>query len=361
MSSPIAVLDSAERRLNELGYKQELRRTMTMTKVMGIAFSTVTLFTGIIPLYGFSLSFVGPIGVIWGWVVVCFFTWFIALALAEICSSFPTTGSLYFWAAHLAGPRWGPFASWCCAWLELVGMIAGVASQAYAGSQVLQNIILLATGTHKNGGYLAPPWLFLIMYITLAVIWAFLNTFTLDLVSYFGIASMWWQVIGGMLLVFYLPFVAPKTQSVSFVFTHFEEFPNFGKVPSKAYGFILSFLVAQYALFGYDAAAHLTEETKGAETTGPRAILCSLGMISILGGAVVLALTFSIQDPQYLYDPNNETAGEFVPAQILFDAFYGRYHSVTGAVMMLIIIMGSFFFGGLVAVTSAARMVSRKS
>lgn len=43
-----------------------------------------------------------------------------------------TTGSLYFWAAHLAGPRWGPFASWCCAWLEAIGLISGI------GAQVLQ-------------------------------------------------------------------------------------------------------------------------------------------------------------------------------------------------------------------------------
>eukprot|EP00250_Pteridium_aquilinum_P012569 c20807_g1_i4 orf=708-1199(+) len=40
-----------------------------------------------------------------------------------------TAGSLYFWTAHLAGPMWGPFASWCCAWLELLGTIAGVGAQ----------------------------------------------------------------------------------------------------------------------------------------------------------------------------------------------------------------------------------------
>lgn len=42
-----------------------------------------------------------------------------------------TTGSLYFWAAHLAGPKWGPFASWCCAWLETIGLIAGIGTQVW--------------------------------------------------------------------------------------------------------------------------------------------------------------------------------------------------------------------------------------
>ncbi|KAL5058702.1 hypothetical protein RYX36_030306 [Vicia faba] len=38
------------------------------------------------------------------------------------------------------------------------------------------------------------------------------------------------------------------------------------------------------------------------------------------------------QDFAYLYDPNNETAGAFVPAQILYDAFHGRYHNSAGAI-----------------------------
>lgn len=47
-----------------------------------------------------------------------------------------------------------------------------------------------------------------------------------------------------------------------------------------------------------------------------------------------------------------------MPAQILYDAFHGRYHSSTGAIILLFIIWGSFFFGGLSITTSAARVVS---
>jgi amino acid permease len=51
----------------------------------------MTLFTGIVPLYGSSLLYVGPAGLVWGWVVVSFFTWFVGFAMAEICSSFPVS------------------------------------------------------------------------------------------------------------------------------------------------------------------------------------------------------------------------------------------------------------------------------
>ncbi len=63
----------------------------TLFKCLAITFSTITLFTGIVPLYGSSLMYAGPVGVVWGWVVVTFFTWFVGFAMAEICSSFPVS------------------------------------------------------------------------------------------------------------------------------------------------------------------------------------------------------------------------------------------------------------------------------
>ncbi|KAL0378195.1 UNVERIFIED_CONTAM: Amino-acid permease BAT1 [Sesamum radiatum] len=318
-------MDSAEKRLNELGYKQELRREMTLFKTLAISFSTMTLFTGITPLYGSSLLYAGPAPLVWGWIVVSFFTWFVGLAMAEICSSFPTTGSLYFWAAHLAGPKWGPFASWCCAWLETIGLIAGIGTQAYAGSQTLQSIILLCTGTNKDGGYFAPRWLFLCMYMGLTVIWAVLNTFALEVIAFIDIISIWWQVIGGLVIVVMLPLVALTRQPASYVFSSFEMAPDSTGISSKPYAAVLALLVSQYSLYGYDAAAHLTEETKGADKNGPIAILSSIGIISVFGWAIYWLLP--------------------------------SVFSATGAIILLFIIWGSFFFGGLSITTSAARVV----
>lgn len=107
------------------------------------------------------------------------------------------------------------------------------------------------------------------------------------------------QVIGGLAIVIMLPLVALTTQSASYVFTHFETASESTGISNVVYAAILSVLVSQYSLYGYDAAAHLTEETKGADKNGPIAILSSIGIISIFGWAYILALTFSIQ--VYLY------------------------------------------------------------
>ncbi|GER35244.1 amino-acid permease [Striga asiatica] len=250
----------------------------------------MTLFTGITPLYGSCLLYAGPAPLVWGWLVVSFFTCFVGLAMAEICSSFPTTGSLYFWANYLAGPSCGPFASWCCDWLETIGLIAGIGTQAYGGSQTLQSIILLCTGTNKNGGYFAPKWLILCMYVALTVIWAVLNTFTLEVIAFIDVISIWWQVIGGLVIMIALPLVSLTRQPASYVFTTFEMAPESTGISSKAYAAILSLLVSQYSLFGYDAAAYLTEETKDADKNG----LCIILGLPILKLNVIFTAITSI-------------------------------------------------------------------
>lgn len=112
------------------------------------------------------------------------------------------------------------------------------------------------------------------------------------------------QIIGGVVIVIMLPLVSLTRQSASYVFTHFELSPESTGISSKPYAVILSVLVSQYSLYGYDAAAHLTEETKGADRNGPIAILSSIAIISMLGWAYILALTFSIQVPISSYRMN---------------------------------------------------------
>jgi amino acid transporter len=51
-----------------------------------------------------------------GWIVVSFFTMFVALGMAEIVSAIPTAGGPYYWAALLAPAKHSAFASWITGW-----------------------------------------------------------------------------------------------------------------------------------------------------------------------------------------------------------------------------------------------------
>ena len=80
--------------------------------------------------------------------------------------------------------------------------------------------------------------------------------------------SVWWHVIGVAIIVGVLAFVPDNHQSASFVFT---EFVNNTGWQSSLYVALIGLLLAQYTLTGYDASAHMTEETHDAVASPARA------------------------------------------------------------------------------------------
>ena len=85
-------LERDEKRLQELGYKQELKRDWGLLHNFGISFSIISVITGITTLFEYGLVTGGPGVMSVGWIVVSFFTMFIALSMAEVVSAIPTSG-----------------------------------------------------------------------------------------------------------------------------------------------------------------------------------------------------------------------------------------------------------------------------
>nr|XP_019701557.1 amino-acid permease BAT1 homolog [Elaeis guineensis] len=108
--------DSDDSRLRQLGYKQELSRRLSALSNFSVTFSIISILTGITTLFNTGLEFGGPVTMIYGWPIAGGFTLVVGLAMAEICSAYPTSGGLYFWSARLCGDQWGPFASWITGW-----------------------------------------------------------------------------------------------------------------------------------------------------------------------------------------------------------------------------------------------------
>ena len=108
--------DTGQARLGELGYKQELKRDLSLLSNFAFSFTIISVLTGVTTLYNTGLNFGGPATMTFGWFVAGAFTMTVGLSMAEICSSFPTSGGLYYWSARLSGNRWSPFASWITGW-----------------------------------------------------------------------------------------------------------------------------------------------------------------------------------------------------------------------------------------------------
>ena len=117
-----------EKILHKLGYAQELFRAMGGFQNFAISFTIISILAGCLTSYYIAFESGGPIAVTWGWLLIGALATIIALAMAEIASSFPTAGGLYYWASKLGSPGWG----WATGWFNLIGQIAVTARSATA-------------------------------------------------------------------------------------------------------------------------------------------------------------------------------------------------------------------------------------
>ncbi|KAJ6356825.1 hypothetical protein OIU78_004842 [Salix suchowensis] len=275
-------LDTGNARLKELGYKQELKRDLSVFSNFAFSFSIISVLTGITTLYNTGLNFGGPVSLQYGWFIAGGFTMIVGLSMAEICSSYPTSGGLYYWSAKLAGPNWAPFASWITGWFNIVGQWAVTTSVDFSLAQLIQVIILLSTGGKNGGGYEASKYVVIGIHGGILLMHAALNSLPISVLSFFGQLAAAWNLVGVLVLMILIPLVATERASAKFVFTHFNT-DNDDGINSKPYIFVLGLLMSQYTLTGYDASAHMTEETKNADKNGPKGIISAIGISVIFG------------------------------------------------------------------------------
>ncbi|MEU7057416.1 amino acid permease [Streptomyces sp. NPDC046197] len=324
-----------EQRLRELGYRPVLARRMGGFGNFAISFSVISVLSGCMTLYGFGLSTGGPAVMLWGWAGVGLFVLCVGLALAEVTSAYPTSGALYYMADRLGGRRWG----WYTGWLNLLGLLGAIAGIDYGAA--------LFTGAFANlrWGFQPTPGRTMLIFVAILLLHAVLNLFGVRLVSLLNSVSVWWHLAGVGLIVGALAIVPAHHRSASFVFT---KFVNDTGWSSPVYVAAVGLLLAQYTFSGYDASAHLSEETSNASVSAARGIVRSIWVSWIAGFVLLAGLTFAIQD----YDATRNSATGVPPAQILLDGL-----GPDGASVLLLVVVVAQLFCGNAEVAAASRMV----
>ena len=131
------------------------------------------------------------------------------------------------------------------------------------------------------------------LFAAILVLHGVLNQFGVTLVALLNNVSVWWHILGVLVIVGVLAFAPSHHQSASYVFTHFANGSGWG---SKVYVLMLGLLLAQYTFTGYDASAHMTEETRDAAVAGPRGIVTSIVVSLFAGWLLLIGITFAIQN-----------------------------------------------------------------
>src|SRR5450432_1407401 len=163
-TSGLSVIDNDEKRLHELGYAQELHRGMGWFSNFAVSFTIISILTGGITTYYLGMVAGGPRIIIWGWLFVGAMVLLVGAGMAEVCSSYPTAGGLYYWAAKMAKPEKAPVWSWFTGWFNLLGQVAVTASIDFGLATFIGFFLSLVSGFSPT-----PKSLFLIYTIVLIV------------------------------------------------------------------------------------------------------------------------------------------------------------------------------------------------
>ena len=332
-------LSDDERRLAELGYKQELSRSWSGFSNFAISFSIISILAGCFTTFGQAWNNGGPVAISWGWPIISAFILLIGFTMSELVSAYPTSGGIYWWASKLGGAKAGYYTGW----LNLIGLLAVVASVAY-GCATFLDATLSTYSTGWADGYSLTRVFVIFLVILLAS--GLLNVFSGHLMAVVNNISVWWHVFGAAAVVAILVFLPEKHQSVSFVFT--ERINNSGYADGKYWFLVLplGLLLTQYTITGFDASAHLSEETQGASNQAARGIWQSIFYSAIGGWIVLLAFLFAVQDPDGVTE-----AGGFV------GSIFTQALSSGWAGTVLLIATAGQFFCTTSCITSCSRML----
>src|SRR3954449_528861 len=278
-------LDQDEQRLAELGYKQSLQRGWSGFSNFAISFTIISIFAGTFTTYGQAWNNGGPIAISWGWPIICGLILLVAVSMSELVSRYPTAGGIYWWSSRLGGTAWG----WFTGWFNLVGLVGVVASVVYASAQFLYallNLYGLDLGFVNFGDsahVLLETFCLFAMILTLH---ALINIFSSPLVALFNNISVGWHVLGVAVIIAILIFVPDHHQSARFVFGHTINNSGFGHGMFWFYVLPLGFLLTMYTQTGYDASAHVSEETKGAALGAAKGVWRSVFWAGVFGWIV---------------------------------------------------------------------------
>jgi amino acid transporter len=287
-------LDADEQRLAELGYKQELNRTWSGFNNFAISFSIISILAGCFTTFAVGWNNGGPMAIAIGWPIVSVFILIIGFCMSELVSAFPTSGGIYWWASKLGGARAGFYTGW----LNLIGLFAIEASVAYGAATFFD--LTLDTYSKSWASHYSLTRVFIIFIIVLILV-SLVNIFSSHLLAVFNNISVWWHVAGAAIVVLILVFVPKHHQSVKDVFTTHVNNTGFFSGHIHGFGFFfyvlpLSAILTQYTITGYDASAHLSEETHSAADSAAKGIWRSIFYSAIGGWILLLAFCFAVQD-----------------------------------------------------------------
>jgi amino acid transporter len=168
----------------------------------------------------------------------------VVLGMAELCSSMPTAGGLYYASAVLAPEGWGPFASWCVGWSNTLGYTSAPCTLNYALAAMI-----LAAGEIANPNYTQETWHLYLVFLLLLIIEGCLTMNPTKFIGYLNIVGTVVNIIALIIFIIWLPaesINSPKFNDNQTVWLNLQN----GTEWPIGWAFIMSFLAVIWTMAG---------------------------------------------------------------------------------------------------------------
>jgi len=325
--------DDADAHIANAGYAQQFKRTLGHFESFAVAFSFISITTGLFSTFGVVLNSSGPAG-IWTWPIATVGTILVALVYGMLASRIPLSGFSYQWASRLANPTVG----WWFGWVSFAFLTSVTISVDYAFSQVALFPLLGWEYDPLRGAITTA----IVMVLQAAlIIW---STPILTKINNVAVGAELTAMIGLTILI-----------TAAVLINGGGDIGNWtssGVAPSEGYlgwlgPFMMAFLLGAYTLVGWESSANLSEETKNPKKVIPRAMVRSVMISGTVGTLFLMAISAGMGDDVEAISASTSPVADII----------GRTVGHTLEVILLVVVCVAIFACGLVIMTSNSRLI----
>jgi amino acid transporter len=318
--------------LPRFGYRQQFVRSLLHFESFAVAFSFISITTGIFTTYGFALTTGGP-RAIWTWLIVAAGQSLVALVYGALVARVPLSGYSYQWASRLSNAGVG----WWLGWMSFAFLTIVTVSVDYGFVQVAFQPLIGEVYTPTSA---ALETLVVLAAQAALIIW---STRITTRVNNTAVAT---EVIGVLGLTVLLIIVAAIRG-----LGHWSNLGSTGIVPSAGYyhwlgPFMLATLLGAYTIVGFEGASNLAEETQQPHRTIPRAMIRAVLLSGAVGMVFLIALSYATSSVKAV------SASSAPVAFIVNDVLGGVVQKI-----FLIFVCVSIFACGMVIMVTNSRLI----
>ncbi|EEB07053.1 amino acid permease [Schizosaccharomyces japonicus yFS275] len=291
-------VDDAED-LARLGYKQSFHRGLSLFGVASVSFSVLGLLPSVAATLNFSML-AGTPGMLWGWLIALVFVLCVAASMAELCSSMPTSGGLYYSAKVLAPKGWGPLASWVTGWSNYIAQLCFLSSCIYS----LSNLLIYAADEFDGKDFVIKHYhiyFLCLSFIVVLSIMASLPTWIMGKINsvftFLNILSL----LAAIIIILVSVSMRDGFNTNMGVWSHFQNQTDW----PIGFAMLMSFCGVLWSMVGLDTSYHLVEECASASVNAPNGIMLTALVGGFSGWIIHLVIAYTIDDYTAVVEAHN--------------------------------------------------------